>query len=317
MRLWFHSVPTPMMLKRIFFCRRFLGQLAAVLLAGSLAVGQHDHLRQPAGPQVPSRPRPCRRGCPRPWRCRPDRRRTCRPSGSRPRSGPCRRWAWAAGRPGSYGRRRRWRGCRSGLSRWMADAAACWMRLESADAGAVFLVHGAADVQDQGEVDGQGTCTSAGRDELDQRVAGGGFAGHRDAAAVHHPLDVNLGLGCRCHGGAAPARRGWGIGSGKSAAVGRMGSSARAEAECGRPGREDSVFLSRRAPRRNGARGGLRGFRPNRRRTAEAALPSGANFIYDATPGRCTEENEINSGAGRGKVVGTGTTPAVPRKPLL
>ena len=49
MRLWFHSVPTPMTLKRIFFLAGLLGQLTAVGLAGRFAVGQDDQLRQLAG----------------------------------------------------------------------------------------------------------------------------------------------------------------------------------------------------------------------------------------------------------------------------
>ena len=66
--------------------------------------------------------------------------------------------------------------------------------LEPADAGAVFLVHRAADVEHQGQVEAQRPGgTAAGGDELDQRVAGGGLAGDRDAAAVHHAFDVDLG----------------------------------------------------------------------------------------------------------------------------
>ena len=80
---------------------------------------------------------------------------------------------------------------------------------EAADAGAVFLVHRAADVEHEGEVEAQRLAgAAAGGDELDERIAGGGLALHRDAAAVHHAFDVNLGLRrCRRHGGVVPRGR--------------------------------------------------------------------------------------------------------------
>ena len=66
---------------------------------------------------------------------------------------------------------------------------------EAADAGAVLLVHGAGDVEHQGQVEAQRLAGAAlaGGDQLDQRVAGGGLAGDRDAVAVHHAFDVDLG----------------------------------------------------------------------------------------------------------------------------
>ena len=95
---------------------------------------------------------------------------------------------------------------------------------QAADAGAVFLVHRAADVEDQGEVEGERLAgAAAGRDELDERVAGGGLARDRDAAAVHHALDVDL--GCEDVGVMVVRRLhalGRGIDLGKSAAEDRM-----------------------------------------------------------------------------------------------
>ena len=83
----------------------------------------------------------------------------------------------------------------SGLSLAMAAMAASCIALEPADAGAVFLVHRAADVEHQGQVQAQRL--AAGPSPLGisliEGVAGGRFAGDGDAAAVHHAFDVNLG----------------------------------------------------------------------------------------------------------------------------
>ena len=65
--------------------------------------------------------------------------------------------------------------------------------LESADAGAVFLIHGAADVDDQGQVKPHASHSIARRDQLEQGVAGGALALDRNGTAVHHSFDVNLG----------------------------------------------------------------------------------------------------------------------------
>ena len=67
--------------------------------------------------------------------------------------------------------------------------------LEPADAGAVLLVHRAADIEDQGQIEIERLAgAGAGGDELDERVAGRRLARDGDAAAVHHAFDVNLGL---------------------------------------------------------------------------------------------------------------------------
>ena len=58
--------------------------------------------------------------------------------------------------------------------------------------GSDRLRHGTGDVEDQGEVQSEGAALAAGGDELDQRIAGGRLASHRDTAAVHHALDVDF-----------------------------------------------------------------------------------------------------------------------------
>ncbi len=74
--------------------------------------------------------------------------------------------------------------------------------VQPGDARAVFLVHRAGNVEDQRQVERQRLGSPAARrDQLDQSVTGGGFAADRDTAAVHHSLDVDLGLQwCRRHG---------------------------------------------------------------------------------------------------------------------
>src|SRR6185437_174416 len=66
---------------------------------------------------------------------------------------------------------------------------------ETTDAGAVLLVHRTADVEYQGQVEVKWFAgTGTGGDELDEGVTGRRLARHGDAAAVHHALNVNLGL---------------------------------------------------------------------------------------------------------------------------
>src|SRR5262249_31091420 len=66
--------------------------------------------------------------------------------------------------------------------------------LEPTDAGAVLLVHGAAHVQYQRQVQAQRLGGAVGTwDQFDEGIAGSGVACDRDAAAVHHAFDMNLG----------------------------------------------------------------------------------------------------------------------------
>ncbi len=84
----------------------------------------------------------------------------------------------------------------SGLSFWMAAIGGVLDALEPGDAGAVFLVHRAGDVEDQGEVQAHRHADAgaqAGRDQLDQGIAGRRLAGHGNAVAVHHAFDMELG----------------------------------------------------------------------------------------------------------------------------
>src|SRR5262249_39722929 len=67
--------------------------------------------------------------------------------------------------------------------------------LEAALAGAVFLVHRAADVQHQGQVQPHRfTRAAAAGDQFEEGVTGHGLSGDRDAVAVQHALEVDTGF---------------------------------------------------------------------------------------------------------------------------